>query len=215
MDKWGDHALTCSCGGDRTVRHNAIRNICFEKATDAGLRPEREKANLLPSHPAEDSLPTRGNGRHPADVWIPRGRSNISRGEPCDCAVRSGMQSALFRPAAATPTLVFQLYEDRKRSFQNTLEACENAGFDFVPLIFEAHGGGWSSANRAIFDWMSKLQAASQHENAEAISLRIAQRISCTLHRENAQAILRRLAAPAAPSTLPSGWDANGVETKT
>ena len=42
MDRWGDHALTCSCGGDRTVRHNAIRNIFHEEATEAGLRPERE-----------------------------------------------------------------------------------------------------------------------------------------------------------------------------
>ena len=25
MDKWGDHALVCSCGGDRVIRHNLIR----------------------------------------------------------------------------------------------------------------------------------------------------------------------------------------------
>ena len=38
MDVWGDHASVCSCGGDRTIRHNAIRNICYQEATDAGLR---------------------------------------------------------------------------------------------------------------------------------------------------------------------------------
>ena len=26
MDWFGDHALTCPCAGDRTRRHNAIRN---------------------------------------------------------------------------------------------------------------------------------------------------------------------------------------------
>ena len=28
-DRWGDHALVCACNGDRTVRHNAVRNICY------------------------------------------------------------------------------------------------------------------------------------------------------------------------------------------
>ena len=56
MDQWGDHALTCSCGGDRTVRHNAVRNICYEEALDFGHRPEREKANLLPQRPVSDGL---------------------------------------------------------------------------------------------------------------------------------------------------------------
>ena len=27
-DRWGDHALVCACNGDRTVRHDAVRNIC-------------------------------------------------------------------------------------------------------------------------------------------------------------------------------------------
>ena len=57
MDRWGDHALTCSCNGDRTVRHNAIRNVCYEEAVEASLRPEREKAGLLPGRPHEDGLP--------------------------------------------------------------------------------------------------------------------------------------------------------------
>ena len=75
VDRFGDHALVCGCGGDRTVRHNAIRNICYQAGVEAGLRPEREKANLLrgPS-PDADGLPSNaaGNGsrggRRPADV---------------------------------------------------------------------------------------------------------------------------------------------------
>ena len=61
MDRWGDHALTCSCNGDRTVRHNAIRNVCYEEAVEASLRPEREKANLLPGpRPIEGGWDTAG-----------------------------------------------------------------------------------------------------------------------------------------------------------
>ena len=53
MDKWGDHGLVCSCHGDRTVRHNGVRNMVYEDAAIAGLRPRREKPGLLPGRPAQ------------------------------------------------------------------------------------------------------------------------------------------------------------------
>ncbi len=68
MDRWGDRALTCNCGGDHTVHHNAVRTICYEEATDAALRPEREKANLPPQRPVADGLPLKGNGRPPSYI---------------------------------------------------------------------------------------------------------------------------------------------------
>ena len=35
LDVWGDHAVVCMCNGDRTVKHNAMRNIVFEKNTSS------------------------------------------------------------------------------------------------------------------------------------------------------------------------------------
>ena len=49
MDRFGDHALTCPCAGDRTRRHNALRNIVHEAAKEGGLGPVKEKAGLLPA----------------------------------------------------------------------------------------------------------------------------------------------------------------------
>ena len=38
MDRWGDHALVCSCGGDRVIRHNIIRDVVHSASNDsAGL----------------------------------------------------------------------------------------------------------------------------------------------------------------------------------
>ena len=145
MDRWGDHALVCSCGGDRTIRHNAVRNVCYEEALEAALRPEREKANLLPARPGADGLPaqTTGNGRRPADIWLPRGCSR--KGEALDFAVSSGLQSELFHPTAETPGLVFARYNDMKRSFKGTAQLCETSGFQFTPMVLEAHSGGVES----------------------------------------------------------------------
>ena len=51
VDTFGDHALVCPCKGDRTVRHNVVRNLVFGKAAAAGLRPERERERELASCP--------------------------------------------------------------------------------------------------------------------------------------------------------------------
>ncbi len=100
----------------------------------------------------------------------------------------------------------FHRYDGMKRNFKDTAAICEAAAFKFVPLVVEADSGGWSPLTRATFDWISRIQAASHHEDAASVSLRIAQRISCTLHKENARAILRRSAV----SEVPSGWDVTG-----
>ena len=123
-----------------------------------------------------------GNGRRPADVWLPRGEGG--RGEALDFAVGSGMQSNLLFPSADTPGLVFCQYEKMKREYKDTAQLCNDAGFAFCPMVVEAHAGGWSPLTRAKFDWLARVQAASHHEDPSVVSLRIAQRISCALQRE-------------------------------
>ena len=68
LGKFGGHALVCACEDSHTIRHNAVRNLCFEDAIAAGMRPEREKAGLLPARPQADGLPSLGPGRRLADV---------------------------------------------------------------------------------------------------------------------------------------------------
>ena len=213
VDRWGDHALLCSCGGDRTIRHNAVRNICFEEAAAAGCRPEREKAGLLPQRPQEDGLPTSRGARRPADVWLPRGVD----GEPeaLDFAVTSGMQAGLLRNVMEEPGYVFMRYEDFKQQHLRTAEQCQTAGFQFTPLVFEAHAGGFSGKARHLIEWLARAAAAAHHAETAAESLRIAQRISITLQRETARAVLRRLSCDAPEPGL-SGWapPADGTTTE-
>jgi hypothetical protein len=97
------------------------------------------------------------------------------------------MRADIFRQAAQTPELVFSHYAKHKREYLQTAKSCEEAGFRFVPVILEAHGGGWGSMARGVLDWVSRQVAAVQQEEVHVVSLRIAQRISCTLHRENAR----------------------------
>ena len=80
MDVFADHALTCACGGDRTKRHNFVRNVGVRLATAAGWRPEPEKPHLLRARPtagvrSEDGSEIRGSergpeARRPADIYV-------------------------------------------------------------------------------------------------------------------------------------------------
>ena len=109
-DRWGDHALACACNGNRMVRHNAVRNICYEEARLFGARPELEKAGLLPSRPGDDGLPATTAARRPADIWLPRGMQGDA--EALDFACSSGLQAGLVRQVAAEPGEVFVRYEE-------------------------------------------------------------------------------------------------------
>ena len=202
LDSFGDHALVCRCKGDRTVRHSVIRDIIYAEARLAGLAAERENPGLLPARPAEDGVGQDSCLRRPADVWLPRTQGGP--GQALDLACTSGLRSDVLGKSADGET-VFPAYEDLKKSFKNTDEECSRAGFRFVPLVIEAHGGSWSPLARGVLDKLAKAQVSAWSEGQEPASLRIAQRISCSLQRENARAVLRRLVPPSQePGT--AGW---------
>ena len=46
-DSFGDHVGVCPAGGDKTRRHNAVRDILFLAARGVALSVEREPKHLL------------------------------------------------------------------------------------------------------------------------------------------------------------------------
>ena len=211
MDSFGDHALVCQCDGDRTIRHNRLRNIVFEEGVRAGLAPEREKQGLLPGQPSSDGVrspPTREGlasrqRRRPADVFFPRGASGMRTA--LDFACTSGMRADNLREAANDPGSIVVAYEQTKRDFKppgesDTTEVlCSSEGLQFQPMVVEAHAGGWTKIGRQFFEFLARQLAAATNSQAEVMSLGIAQRLAATLQRENARAVLRRMREPLVP----------------
>ena len=212
-DSYGDHALVCPCNGDRTVRHNSLRNVVFTEALQGGLCPEKEKAGLLPGRPLEDGVqgftevedaaceaePLSGQAvsrRRPADVHLPRGPGG--RAAALDFACTSGLRAGRVRVGTENPEEVVVSYEAYKKSFkpagdaETTQEQCVRQGFSFIPMVLEARIGGWGKTARQTLDMIAKAVSAASGDAAEVASLKIAQRLSTTLHRGNARAILRR-----------------------
>ena len=94
----------------------------------------------------------------------------------------------------------FHEVETHKNSFQNTASQVAALGATFRPLVLEACGEEWSPALPEVVAWVStesRVTLGLAGDTPRDVSLRISQRISCTLHRENARAVLRR-----APETV-------------
>ena len=63
-----------------------------------------------------------------------------------------------------------------------------------------------SSTLRGIVDWLAREMAAAKGSEATNESLRIAQRISAALQRENARVVLKRLVLWEEEKDVPSPW---------
>jgi len=202
LDGFGDHALVCCGGGDRTRRHNLLRNMVYHAAEAANLHPELERPGLLPHRPLGGSSYENGasaneedgnpGARRPADVYIPRWRL----GPPAawDFAVTSGLRMDLRVDAVTDTGCISKRYEDLKCSHRDTRAECEAQGISFIPMVVEAVGGGWGKMARCVWSELAKTSALATGElvTASTCGNLLQQRLSMTLHRENARACLRR-----------------------
>lgn len=200
FDAFGDHALVCPCHGDRTKRHDALRNQTFFHAQAAGFSSaELERPGLLqPRAPGEgppdtdaDGDDLDASGRRPADVFIPRWRNGIPAA--LDFAVTSGLRGDLVVSSAEASGTAAERYEEHKRQFLDTARRCSDAGVAFVPMVAEAHGGSWGREARRAFAVLAKRAADAAGEEPALVAAEHAQRLSLLLHKETARAVLRRL----------------------
>jgi len=204
IDVYGDHCVTCCGGGDRTKRHNLLRNATYHVCAAAGLSPELEKPGLLRPRPhlggvEEDGVRREGaqgpEGRRPADVYVPRWRS----GAPAalDFAVTSGLRTDMLATTVLDAGAATARYEDLKNSFLDTKAHCQSEGITFIPMVVEANGGGWGADATRVWNELAKRTALATGESRSTAASQIQQRMSLILHRENARAVLRRRHAPA------------------
>ena len=153
MDTYGDHALVCPAGGDRTIRHNALRDaVCF-LCKSAGLNPEPEKTGLLRPRPQfhcleEDGQKYKGSrspeGRQPADVFIPCGR--LGKPAALDLAVTSGLKMDLLKDTLKDGSSATSWYEGFKCSYLDTKQHCQEEVWLQRPRSVPLHRGNCANS---------------------------------------------------------------------
>ena len=117
-----------------------------------------------------------------------------------DFEVTSGMRAdRITRAAEGRGEGITGDYSKVKWDYLHTGDLCAREGFTCVPTIFEAHGGGWGVEARRAAGLIAHHQRIRGQWCAEGHATRVAQRISISLHRENARSILRRTDTPTPP----------------
>ena len=138
--------------------------------------------------------------RRPADVYLPRGVGGARR-QPAalDWAVTSGLRADQVEHVASGSADILAGYADFKMAYKDTKQKCDQQGINFLPLVIEAHGGGWGASLCHVVSFIASQQKAAGDWCREPPAVRMAQRISTTLQRANARpfsgawGILRRL----------------------
>ena len=187
MDRFGDHCLVCSCGGDRTKRHNLIRNNVFQFCVSANLNPKLERPGLIQPRPLCGSSQENGatadnnSNRRPADVYLPRWR----RGGPAalDFIVTSGLGEDRVRRSSVDGSSAVCAYEDFKRTYMDIGAACQAEGIAFIPVFCEADGGGWGPAAHKTWNELAKRKCLITGEREFTVAVQLLQNLGLILHR--------------------------------
>ena len=178
----------CSAGGERTVRHNALRNLLFQKFSVAGFRPELDKPGLLlPANP-DDALQ---NERRPADIHVPSWGDGLP--VAFDFAVTAPQRQESIRQASTEALAAAHLYEARKCAHLGTQRLCSELGITFYPLVVETTGAWSENATVALKSLSRALSLRSGRRWSEEYSA-ILQGASVCIRRQNARAVMRRCA---------------------
>jgi len=148
-------------------------------------------------------------GRRPADVWFPAGPGGPGGGpHAIDVAVSSGLKVDAILRSAIDPASVWGHYEDFKRHHASTEAQRRAQGLTFLLFVVEAHGGGLGPIARRVCAIVAKAAGAKDGDEVDVQAAGLLRRISTSLQRENARAVLRRLATTSVPepSPNPAAW---------
>ena len=187
LDRQSHHAGTCVAGGERTQRHHAIRNLVFEWASQAGLRPEKEAPHLLlPQSPDDTSTPQ----RRPADLFIP-----ALAGSPAalDFAVTATTRQETLASASQIEGAAAAAYAHHKETYLATAQTCERQGILFLPMVVETTGNWDARAYKVLRHIAQGVASRTGTDHATTLST-LLQEAKVVVRGFRARAALRRRA---------------------
>jgi len=189
-DNMGVHSTQCETGGDRTARHDRLRDTILTLIRSSGLSTSREPPGLLQGL------------EKPADIFVWRDSTPTA----LDVTVRSPLQKTLIKQAAEEGLVAARQGENVKNKKYN--EAIERAGLKFLPLAFETFGGMSPATERFLVD-VGTLRASRLCQELSVSINQVFQQVSITLQRGIALNILKRFPEG---DFLPDGVDSEMLE---
>ena len=179
----------CLAGGERTQRHHAIRDRLAWWLDVAGLKPEKEKTDLLlPQRPGEVA-----SGRRPADIFVP---SFASSPTAFDIAVTAPQRAESLAAASQKALAAATAYATTKAQHMNTQQQCASQGITFTPLVMEStvmeSTGAWESQAACVLHKIATAAALRLGQDRAQVFQTLLQELGVLGRSFRARAVLRR-----------------------
>ena len=180
-DVKGEHAIMCSGGHSRTLRHDTVRDIVARAARDVGFKTDLEHGGGL------------GDQRRPGDVIIYNWRAgrhlliDVAVINPlCSTNVSNLLSDGVGEAATA--------YQEIK---VNTYPDLDFTKYGFLPFIIEATGGMGKAAHGFCKELKSRRESLSFNNEDDELRRQTSQdplvvALSVELQRTNSRMVLER-----------------------
>lgn len=168
-DSHGNHAISCGSHGERSARHNHLRDAVYATAASAHLAPTREDRAFSP-----------GTDGRPADVLIP----NLL------CGLHAALDITVLKTTLGEPGYALRARHQYKWSKYG--DKCLAEGIKCCPLVVETIGGWHEEAIAILRQLCQALARATGGEEGE-ISRHMFGRLSVLLQRDSATLLLKRI----------------------
>eukprot|EP00731_Ephydatia_muelleri_P000193 Em0001g193a len=178
LDPLGHHALTCKHGGDVVLRHNSLRDVFVESCHRACLGGQIEVGSGL----GLDRLHS-----CPADVLV----NNWHLGKPAafDLTITSPLNPITLTEAGVRCGSSALFAEVRKHNANDS--KCAELGWVCIPLAVESYGCWGTEAQQSFSRLAARLAIQMGCSKSQATTI-VYQRLSLSLMRANARALLSR-----------------------
>ena len=138
VDAWGDHSVSC-IKNEIQRRHMALQTALADLIHNAGLMCALERGT--------------GDGRRPADVFIPRWDADGPAAVDLTIRCPSAPANPVRDPAALDE---WRLIQEREKIKQYE-DTCLRARWTFVPLLLDRHAGMGAEARRFLAQLLPKV----------------------------------------------------------
>lgn len=193
IDVFGEHVFLCKHnGGSVKRRHDAIQSVLASLIRQAGYHVSTDTSHLL--KPPHDHL-------RPADLLVTS--HSLSHGvsvKAIDVSIREVQQPSKLHYAASRSGYVAK--QATKEKIQKYSAICTANDVVFIPMVWESTGGSSPEVLDLLRSWTSDF-ARRTFSSPSSLNLVTFQRISSTIHAENATTLLSRLPPPLLSLLLP------------
>ena len=180
MDTYGDHALVCKNGGERTKRHDELVRVLLRTVKSVVSSASLEEPGLL----------VNGTRQRPGDIYVP----SLSHGQSyaIDVTVVSHTRAAFRSKLRHVKNIGCVAQSGVEVKMKKFADSCTQSGLVFVPFALDA-GGGYSKSAMNFVHLICSLAQGKSNCSLPVLKRRLRDQIAVVIQKWHSYSISNRI----------------------